>query len=78
MTSPETSHIIFFFFFKSFLAYRVPRQGSDPNCSSDLHWSCNTRSLTYCAGLGIEPVSQCCRNTTDHIVPVEIPDYFPL
>ena len=51
----EFEHFLF-----SFLAARqhveFPGQGSDPSHSCDL--SCgNTRSLTLCAWLGIEPVS---------------------
>ena len=37
---------------------------------SDLHRNCsNTRSLTHCAGLGIEPASQCSRDADSPIVP---------
>ena len=45
-------------------------QGSDPSISCNLCHNCgNTRFLTHCAGLGIEPVSQCSRDATDPIVP---------
>ena len=38
-------------------------QGSDLNCNCDLSCSCsNSGSLTHCARLGIEPVSQCCQD----------------
>ena len=37
----------------------------------------NAVSLTHCVGLGIEPVSLCCRNATDPIVPQQgIPESF--
>ena len=35
-----------------------PGQGSDRSRSCNLSHSCNARSLTDCAGLGIKPVSQ--------------------
>ena len=38
-------------------------QGSDPSHSHHLRPSCgHAGSLTHCAGLGIEPLSQCCRD----------------
>ena len=41
-------------------------QGSDLSCGGGLHCSCsNPRVWTRHAGLGIEPVSQCCRDTAD-------------
>lgn len=48
----------------SFLAIlwhmEFPGQGLDPNCSWDPSCNCgNTRSWTYCAGVEIEPISQC-------------------
>ena len=62
-----------FFFFGCPTAYGVPRQGirgSDPSHSCNLSYSCdNARSSTHCAGLGIEPVSQCSRDTADLIAP---------
>ena len=46
-----------------------PGQGSDLSSSCHLPWSCgNTGSLTLCAGLGIEPTSQCSRDAADPIV----------
>ena len=46
-----------------------PAQGSDPSCSFDLcHGFSNAGSLTLCAGLGIEPASQCSKDNTDPIV----------
>ena len=52
------------FFFPLFLAalqhMEFPGQGSDPSCPCS-----NARSLTHCSRLGIEPVSQCSRDTTD-------------
>ena len=45
-------------------------QGSDPSRSRELRRSCgNTGSLTHCAGLGIEPVSQCFQDAADPVVP---------
>ena len=45
-------------------------QGSDSSCSCDpCHSRGNTRSLTHCAGPGIEPASWWCRDTTNSIVP---------
>ena len=44
--------------------------GSDPSCSCNLCCSCaNTGSLTYCAGPGIEPETQRCRDAADLVVP---------
>lgn len=41
-------------------------QGSDPSHSRDLSRSCGTtRPLTYCAGLGIKPMSQASQGTAD-------------
>ena len=43
-----------------------PGQGSDPSCSRCLLCKCsNTRSLTHCARLGIEPVPQHRRDAID-------------
>ena len=58
----------------SFLAapwhMEFPGQESDPNQSSDLRCSYgNARSLTHCAGLGIEPASQQSQDTTDPVAP---------
>ena len=61
-------------FFSFFLAVpwhmELPGQRSIPNHSFDL-WCCsgNTRSLTHCARLGIKPVSQGSRDTTDPFAP---------
>ena len=39
---------------------------SDPSCRCNLSHSCgNTGSLTHCAGLGIEPASQCSQDATE-------------
>ena len=48
-----------------------PGQGSDLSHSwNDLSCSCgNAGSLTLCAGLGIEPASQCSRDAADPVVP---------
>ena len=64
----------FFFLFSFFLATlwptEFPGQGSDLSCNCDLGRSCgNTRPLTHCTGPGIKPVSQCCRDTADPLVP---------
>ena len=45
-------------------------QGSDLSHSLDQSWSCgNTRSLTHCAGLRIEPMSLCSQGTTNPVAP---------
>ena len=47
-----------------------PGQGSDPSHNCRLSPCCsNTRSLTPCAGLGIEPASQRSQDAADPIVP---------
>jgi len=47
-----------------------PGQGSDLRSSEDLRHSCgSTRSLTHCAGLGIEPASQGSHDAADPVVP---------
>ena len=51
-------------------AYGVPWPGISPSHSCDLCCSCsNARSLTHCAGLGIEPSSQCSRDTANPVAP---------
>ena len=62
----------YLFFFPLFLAalqhIEFPYQGSDPSHSFNLHHCCgNAMSLTHCAGRRIEPVSWCCKDTTDPI-----------
>ena len=59
------------FFFLAFLWHmQLPGQGSDLRHRCDLSLSCgNARSLTYCAGLGMEPVSQHSQDATYPIVP---------
>ena len=53
------SFIIFIFFLAALRHMEFPGQGSDLSCSCDLSCICsNARSLTHCAGPGIEPVSQ--------------------
>ena len=45
------------FFWPHLHIWRVPDQGSSPSCSYDLCHHCgNTRSLTHCTELGMEPV----------------------
>jgi len=61
--------LIFFLLF-SFLAtpwhMEFPGQGSDQSHSFDLRHSCgNTKSLTHCAGPGIEPTIQHSRNAAE-------------
>ena len=47
-----------------------PGQGSDLSPSSDLNHSCdNTRSLTHCAQLGIQPVSQQSQDAINPVAP---------
>ena len=54
---------LFFFFFGCPRAYGFPRPGiRSGHC-------CNSRSLTHCVGLGVEPASQCSRDTSDLIGP---------
>ena len=70
------SSSLFFFFFLSFSFLATPQhmefpgQESDPRRSHDLSLSCsNTGSLTHCARLEIESVSQCSQDTAHPIVP---------
>ena len=60
-------NLSFFFFFLATLQHmELLGQRSDPSRSYKLHHGCgNTRSLTHCARLGIEPVSQRCRDVTN-------------
>ena len=45
-------------------------QGSDPSCSHDLSRGySNARSLTHCAGPGIEPECQRFQNAADPLAP---------
>ena len=55
-----------------------PGQGSDLSHNCDLyHSGCNKESLTYCARAGIEPASQCSRDTITPIVPQrELSNFF--
>ena len=60
----------FFFFFGRPMACGVPRQGSDPRCNLSLSHNCgNSRSLTHCVRLGIEPAFQSSHSTTNPIAP---------
>ena len=55
----EVKHL-FMCFLASPRYLEFPGQGSDQSRSCNLCYSCNnTGSLTHCARLGIEPVSQC-------------------
>ena len=47
----------------------LPGQGSDLSHSRDLGHSCNARSLSHCAGLGIEPASQRSQDAAHPILP---------
>ena len=64
-----------FFLFLSFLPpcsqhIEFLGQGLNLSHSCDLHHSCsNTGSLTHCARLGMEPVSQSSRDATNFVVP---------
>ena len=55
------------------MTYRVPRPGirsRDPSHTCNLCQNCsNIRSLTHCAWPGIEPVSQCSRDTAHPVAP---------
>ena len=44
-------------------------QESDPSHCNLCHSCGNAASLTHCAGAGVEPMSQCCRDTTNPVVP---------
>ena len=60
----------FFFFLATPQHMEVPDQGSELSHGCDLGCICgNSRSLTYCAGLGIKPVSQCSQDRADPIAP---------
>ena len=49
-------------------------QGSDLSYRCDLSHKCsNARSLTHCAGLGIEPVPQCSQDATIPTAPQWVP-----
>ena len=51
---------ILFYFLATPQNMKLRGQGSDPNHSFELsHSSGNARSLTHCAGPGVEPTSQC-------------------
>ena len=51
-------------------------QGSDPNHNCDLrHSYSNAGSLTHTAGLGIEPASQCSRDTSNPVAPQQNSDF---
>ena len=56
----------------------LPGQGSDPSCSHRPGHGCaNARSLTHCAGLEIEPASQCSQDTADPTAPQREFQNFP-
>ena len=59
---------LFFFFLAAPWYTGFLGQGSDPSQSCNL-CCCNAGSLTHCAELGIEPASQCSRDTSDPIAP---------
>ena len=62
--------LFFAFFLADLLHMEFLGQESDPSCSCDLGLSySNARPLTHCAGLGIEPVSQCSKHTAGPVVP---------
>ena len=63
--------LFFFFFFGCSKAlWSSLGQGSDPSHRCDLSLSCvNARSLTRCAGLGIEPAFQCSQDAVYPVVP---------
>ena len=63
----STSARFFFFFFLADLQHvEFPGQGSD---LSGIVTYCDARSLTHCAVLESEPVTQCSRDAADPIVP---------
>ena len=58
------------FFFGHPEAHKVPGQGSDP--ATVVTYAATMAMpdpLTHCGGTGIEPVSQCCGDIADPIVP---------
>ena len=68
----------FFPFLADSWPMEFPGQGPDLSSSCDLSCSCsNTRSLTHCARLGMEPVSQCFQDATDRIAPQQELQFFP-
>ena len=73
---PIRLSILLVFFFFSFFPFLVTPwqteflgQGSDPSQSCDLRCCRIARSLTHCAGLGIEPSSQHCIDTAHPVAP---------
>ena len=60
-----------FFFPHALWHMAFPDQGSYPSHRCNLHcgYGKNIRSLTHCAGSGIEPTSQCSRDMADPVVP---------
>ena len=72
------SFFFFLFFFGCWAAYRVPGPGIIWTHSCDLCFSCGSaRSLTHCAGPGIEPVSLCSRDAANPIMPQqELQNFF--
>ena len=83
---PENTHPssffcrFFFFFFSPFWVVlwhmEFPGQGLVPSPRCDLRRSCSiTRALTRCAGLGMEPTTQCSRDAADPTAPQqELPE----
>ena len=72
--------VVFFFFFSPFWVVlwhmEFPGQGLVPSPRCDLRRSCSiTRALTRCAGLGMEPTTQCSRDAADPTAPQqELPE----
>ena len=76
---PGLWHLIYFIFLSFLFCFLAAPwheasfgHGSDPSPSCDLYRSCGNRgSLTHRAGLGIEPVSRCSRDTANPIAPLQ-------
>ena len=65
-----TSFLFFFFFFGCPWCVEFLGQGSDLSCSYNLCCSSGSaRSLTHCAGSGIEPASRQSRDATNPFAP---------
>ena len=61
---------IFILFYFIFWLLEFLGQGSDPSPRGNLRRSCgNAGSLTLCAKLGVEPVSQCSQNAAKPVTP---------
>ena len=68
----KSIHLFFFlfFFWSPCSILELLGQGSNQSHSRELSHNCdNARSLTHCAGLGIEPISQCSQDVANPAAP---------